>query len=93
MAKVIVVGFDGSPDAIASIKAGGIEATVLQARGPHFQNGRGPGPQVPDDGLDGLPEKQSIDCELVTRPMRTNTDVRQEEVTLGGATWTERPWE
>ena len=28
--KVIVVGFDGSPDAIASIKSGGIKATVLQ---------------------------------------------------------------
>src|SRR6188474_1446941 len=30
LAKVVVVGFDGSPDAIASIKAGEIKATVLQ---------------------------------------------------------------
>ena len=30
LGKVIVVGFDGSPDAIASIKAGEIKATVLQ---------------------------------------------------------------
>ena len=30
LAQVIVVGLDGSPDAIASIRSGGIKATVLQ---------------------------------------------------------------
>ena len=30
LASVVVVGFDGSPDAIASIKAGELKATVLQ---------------------------------------------------------------
>jgi erythritol transport system substrate-binding protein len=27
---IVVVGFDGNPDAVASINAGGIKATVLQ---------------------------------------------------------------
>lgn len=64
--KVIVVGFDGSPDAIASIQAGGMKATVLQ---PAAEIARMAIDQIHKyltTGSTGLPEKQSIDCELVT---------------------------
>lgn len=64
--QVIVVGFDGSPDAIASIKAGGIKATVLQ---PAAAIARLAVQQVHaflTTGATGAPEKHSIDCELVT---------------------------
>ena len=39
LGKVIVVGFDGSPDAIASIKAGEMSATVLQPAARHRPHG------------------------------------------------------
>ena len=39
LGQVIVVGFDGSPDAIASIKAGEIKATVLQPAAAHRAHG------------------------------------------------------
>jgi erythritol transport system substrate-binding protein len=64
--KVIVVGFDGSPDAIASIKEGQIKATVLQPAARMAQLAVEQAHQFLTAGATGQPEKQSIDCELVT---------------------------
>jgi len=66
MAKVIVVGFDGSPDAIASIKAGDIKATVLQPAATIARLAVDQAHKYLTTGSTGAPEKQSIDCELVT---------------------------
>ena len=63
---VIVVGLDGSPDAVESIRQGGLDATVLQPLAEfselavdqasiYIQTG-----ELPEE------EKQSIDCLLVT---------------------------
>jgi erythritol transport system substrate-binding protein len=64
--KAIVVGFDGSPDAIASIKAGGIKATVLQPAAVIARLAVDQAHRYLTTGSTGAPEKQSIDCDLVT---------------------------
>jgi erythritol transport system substrate-binding protein len=64
---VVVVGLDGSPEAIESIKTGEMDATVLQ---PAVQVARTAVDQAQAfirDGKTALPEKQALDCELVTR--------------------------
>jgi erythritol transport system substrate-binding protein len=64
--KVIVVGLDGSPDAIAAIRRGEIRATVLQ---PAVEIARSAVEQADlylRTGSTGRPEKQSVDCLLVT---------------------------
>lgn len=64
---IIIVGFDGSPDAIDTIKRGGMQATALQ-----------PAVMIADlavDELDlfrkigstGKPERQIIPCDLITK--------------------------
>ncbi len=64
--KVIVVGFDGSPDAIESIKAGAIKATVLQPAATIARLAVDQAHKFLTSGSTGVEEKQSIDCELVT---------------------------
>lgn len=64
--KVIVVGLDGSPDAIASIKSGGMKATVLQPAAKIARLAVDQAHKFLTAGSTGMPEKQSIDCELVT---------------------------
>lgn len=66
LTKVVVVGFDGSPDAIASIKAGEIKATVLQPAATISRMAVDQAHKYLTTGATGAPEKQSIDCELVT---------------------------
>jgi erythritol transport system substrate-binding protein len=66
LAKVIVVGFDGSPDAIASIKAGEMRATVLQPAATIARMAVEQAHTLITTGATGQPEKQAIDCELVT---------------------------
>jgi erythritol transport system substrate-binding protein len=66
MEKVIVVGFDGSPDAIDLIKAGGMKATVLQPAAAIARLAVDQAHKYLTTGSTGAPEKQSIDCELVT---------------------------
>jgi erythritol transport system substrate-binding protein len=66
MDHVIVVGFDGSPDAIASIKSGGIKGTVLQPAARIARMAVEQAHRYLTTGSTGMPEKQSIDCELVT---------------------------
>ena len=63
---VIVVGFDGSPDVIASIKAGEIKATALQPAALAARMAVEQAHRYLTTGQTGAPEKQSIDCELVT---------------------------
>jgi erythritol transport system substrate-binding protein len=64
--KVIVVGLDGSPDAIASVKAGGMKATVLQPAAKIARMAVEQAHKFLTTGSTGAAEKQSIDCELVT---------------------------
>jgi erythritol transport system substrate-binding protein len=64
--KVIVVGLDGSPDAIASVRAGAIRATVLQPAATISRLAVDQAHKFLTTGSTGAAEKQSIDCELVT---------------------------
>jgi erythritol transport system substrate-binding protein len=64
---VVVVGLDGSPEAIEAIKAGEMDATVLQ---PAVQMARSAVDQAQSyikSGKTDHPEKQALDCELVTK--------------------------
>lgn len=63
---VIVVGFDGSDDAIASILAGELEATSLQPVAEMATQAAIQADQYIKMGSTGLPEKQSIDMVLLT---------------------------
>jgi erythritol transport system substrate-binding protein len=65
--KVKVVGFDGSPDAISAIKKGQMDATVLQPAVLISRMAVQQADQVIRKGKPTKPEKQSIDCLLVTK--------------------------
>jgi erythritol transport system substrate-binding protein len=67
LGNVVVVGFDGSPDAIASILAGEIKATVLQPAAYIARLAVDQAHALVTTGKTGQPEKQSIDCELITK--------------------------
>jgi len=64
---VIVVGFDGSPDVVAAIKAGEIKATVLQPAALIARMAAEQADPYVKTGFSNKPEKQAIDCELITR--------------------------
>jgi erythritol transport system substrate-binding protein len=63
---VIVVGFDGSPDALDAIRAGDMRATALQPAVPIARMAVDQADRFIKTGSTGLPEKQSVDCLLVT---------------------------
>jgi erythritol transport system substrate-binding protein len=63
---VIVVGFDGSPDVTASIQKGGIKATVLQPASKIAEMAVEQADKFVKTGSTGQPEKQSVDCVLIT---------------------------
>ena len=63
---VAVVGFDGSPDAIAAIKAGDMYATALQPAALGAESAVEQADAMIKDGEAPPEEKQSIDCELIT---------------------------
>ncbi|ROR93041.1 erythritol-binding protein [Nocardioides aurantiacus] len=63
---VVVVGFDGSPDAIKAIKAGDMYATALQPAALGAETAVEQADKMVKDGETGEDEKQSIDCELIT---------------------------
>jgi len=63
---VIVVGFDGSPDVIDAIRAWDIQATVLQPARKLAEMAVEQAHQYLTTGSTGQPEKQSVDCILVT---------------------------
>ena len=65
--KVKVVGFDGSPDVISAIRKGDVEATVLQPAALISRMAVQQADEYIKNGKAGKPEKQSIDCELVTK--------------------------
>ena len=64
--NVVVVGFDGSPDAIAAIKAGDMYATALQPAALGAETAVEQADKMIKTGETGAEEKQSIDCELIT---------------------------
>ncbi len=64
---VVVVGFDGSPDAIKAIKAGEMAATALQPAALAAEQAVEQADAFVKDGDSGKDEKQSIDCELITK--------------------------
>jgi erythritol transport system substrate-binding protein len=66
MTNVIVVGFDGNPYVLDSIKKGGIKATVLQPASQLAKMAVEEANQYIKTGSTGKPEKQLIDCVLVT---------------------------
>jgi erythritol transport system substrate-binding protein len=63
---VIVTGFDGSPDVMASILKGGIKADVLQPASKISQMAVDQADKFIKTGKTGQPEKQSVDCVLIT---------------------------
>jgi erythritol transport system substrate-binding protein len=64
--KVLVVGFDGSNDVRDQIKAGKIVATVMQPAYRISQLAVEEADSYLKSGKTGKPEKQSIDCVLIT---------------------------
>ena len=67
LSEVIVVGFDGSPDVLSAIRAGEIAATALQ---PAVRMAGMAVDQMHaflNTGTTGLPERQAVPCELVTK--------------------------
>jgi erythritol transport system substrate-binding protein len=66
LGSVVVVGFDGSPDAIASIRAGDMKATVLQPAAYIARLAVDQAHALVTKGTTGQPEKQAVDCELIT---------------------------
>ena len=65
--KVKVVGFDGSPDAVSAIKSGTMDATVLQPAAQIATTAVDEADKYIKTGKTGQPEKQSIDCTLITK--------------------------
>jgi erythritol transport system substrate-binding protein len=65
--KVTVVGFDGSPDVISAIKKDEARATVLQPAALIAEMAVEQADEFIKTGKASQPEKQSIDCELVTK--------------------------
>jgi|SoiMethySBSTD1v2_1073268.scaffolds.fasta_scaffold447540_1 erythritol transport system substrate-binding protein len=63
---IIVVGFDGSDDAIVSINKGELKATSLQPVAEMAIQAAIQADQYITSGSTGLPEKQSIDMVLIT---------------------------
>lgn len=64
--NVIVVGFDGSPDVMASIKRGEIKADVLQPIATFSRLAVIEANDYLTKGTTGKPEKQELNCILVT---------------------------
>jgi erythritol transport system substrate-binding protein len=64
--EIIVVGFDGSDDAIASINQGGLKATSLQPVAEMAIQAATQADAYLTAGSTDLPEKQSIDMVLIT---------------------------
>jgi len=65
--KVIIAGFDGSPDAVAAIKAGDMLATGLQPAVLIAQLAVEQADEFIRTGKASKPEKQSIDCSLINK--------------------------
>lgn len=64
---IVITGFDGSPDAIAAIRAGSIRATALQPAVLIARLAVDEADQFIKTGSTGKPERQIIPCDLVTQ--------------------------
>jgi erythritol transport system substrate-binding protein len=64
---IIVVGFDGSNDVRDAIKRGDIRATVLQPAAEAATNAVDQADKYLKTGSTGKPEKQLINCSLITK--------------------------
>jgi erythritol transport system substrate-binding protein len=62
-----IVGFDGSPDALAAIRAGTLDATILQPAVKIAGMAVDEADRYLKTGTTGLPERQLVPCELVTK--------------------------
>ena len=65
--KIIVAGFDGSPDAVAAIVAGKMLATGLQPAVSISELAVVQANEVLTTGKASQPEKQSVDCVLINK--------------------------
>jgi len=61
-----IVGFDGSPDALAAIRAGTLDATILQPAVKIAEMAVDEADRFLKTGTTGMPERQLVPCELVT---------------------------
>jgi len=61
------VGFDGSPDAVAAITAGEMQATALQPAVMIARMAVDEADQMMKTGTTGKPEMQVIPCDLVDK--------------------------
>jgi erythritol transport system substrate-binding protein len=66
LTDVVVVGFDGSPEAIAAIDEGAMHASVLQPAVRIAELAVEQAHEVITTGDAAEPERQSVDCELIT---------------------------
>lgn len=64
---IVIVGFDGSPDAIAAVRAGELRATALQPAVKIARLAVDEANQFLRTGSTGRPERQIILCDLVTK--------------------------
>lgn len=64
---VIVVGFDGSPDVVASIKKGQIKADILQPIATFSRKAVMEADHYIKKGASGQAEKQELNCILITK--------------------------
>jgi erythritol transport system substrate-binding protein len=64
---IVITGFDGSPDAIDAIRAGGLRATTLQPAVVIARLAVDEANQFLKSGSTGKPERQVIPCDLVTQ--------------------------
>jgi len=67
LAGIKITGFDGSPDAVAAIVSGAMQATSLQPASMISRLAVDEADQMRRSGSTGKPEIQVIPCDLVTR--------------------------
>jgi erythritol transport system substrate-binding protein len=64
---VVIAGFDGSPDAVAAVHAGGLRATTLQPAVLIARLAVDEAHRFLKTGSTGKPERQIVPCDLVTQ--------------------------
>jgi erythritol transport system substrate-binding protein len=72
---IIVVGFDGSNDVRDAIKRGDIRATVLQPAAEAATDAVDQADKYLKTGATGKPEKQLINCSLITKTNASKLDM------------------
>jgi erythritol transport system substrate-binding protein len=64
---IVITGFDGSPDAVAAVRNGGLKATTLQPAVRIARLAVEEANQFLKTGATGKPERQVVPCDLVTQ--------------------------